>query len=92
MARGDRIEVLVDAGGGTARAYEVVATRIGRRVEVRTSRTTIEVTEVTRRGNPVRTAWFMASRVLGVIEHPADAARARSDEQRLEPRSTQPEH
>jgi hypothetical protein len=91
MARGDRIEVLVDAGGGAARAYEVAATRIGRRVEVRTSRTTIEVTEVTRRGTPVRTAWFMASRVLGVIEHPADAARPRADEHPLEPGRGLPE-
>ncbi len=78
MAKGDRIEVLVDAGGGTARAYEVVATRNGRRVDVKTSRTTIEVSELTRRGTPVRTAWFMASRVLGVIEHPVDSSQPRS--------------
>lgn len=78
MARGDRIEVLVDAGGGGYRSYEVRATRIGRRVEVKTSRTTIEVSEVTRRGTPVRTAWFMASRVLGVIEHPVDASEPRA--------------
>jgi hypothetical protein len=80
MAKGDRIEVLVDSGGGTSKSYEMRATRIGRRVEVKTSRTTIEVMEVTRRGTPVRTAWFMASRVLGVIEHPVDTSQPRVGE------------
>jgi hypothetical protein len=31
----------------------------------------VEVTEVTRGGTPVRTARFMASRVLALVEHPA---------------------
>jgi hypothetical protein len=30
----------------------------------------VEVTEVTRTGTPVRTARFMASRVLALVEHP----------------------
>src|SRR6266487_1230876 len=58
--KGDRVEIVIDAGGAT-RNYEVTATRAGRRVEV-----------VTRRGAPVRTARFMASRVLALVEHPAD--------------------
>jgi hypothetical protein len=31
----------------------------------------VEVTEVTRGGTPVRTARFMSSRVLALVEHPA---------------------
>ena len=31
----------------------------------------IEVTETTRVGTPVRTARFMAGRVLALVEHPA---------------------
>jgi hypothetical protein len=34
----------------------------------------VEVTEVTRSGKPVRTARFMASRVLALVEHPAERA------------------
>ena len=67
--KGDRVEVMIDAGGAT-RTYEVVATRAGRRVEVVNRRGVIEVTEVTRTGTPVRTARFMASRVLALVEHP----------------------
>jgi hypothetical protein len=32
----------------------------------------IEVSEVTRTGTPVRTARFMASRVVALVEHPVD--------------------
>jgi hypothetical protein len=67
--KGDRVEIMVDAGGAT-RTYEVEATRAGRRVEVVTRRGVVEVTEVTRTGTPVRTARFMASRVLALVEHP----------------------
>ena len=45
--RGDRVEIVIDAGG-TARTYEVVATRAGRRVEVSYGRSVVEVTELTR--------------------------------------------
>ena len=69
--RGDRVEIVIDAGDGT-RAYDVVATRAGRRVEITQGRTVVEVTEVTRSGKPVRTARFMASRVLALVEHPAE--------------------
>jgi hypothetical protein len=68
--RGDRVEVVIDAGDGV-RAYEVTATRAGRRVEVSTGRGLVTVTEVTRGGTVVRTAQFMASRVLALVEHPA---------------------
>jgi hypothetical protein len=68
--KGDRVEIVVDAGD-TARSYEVVATRAGRRVEVSIARGVVEVVEVTRSGTPVRTARFMSSRVLALVEHPA---------------------
>jgi hypothetical protein len=71
--RGDRVEVTVDIGTGV-KVYDVVATRAGRRVEVTSGRTIIEVTEVTRSGTPVRTARFMASRVVALVEHPASHA------------------
>lgn len=71
MAKGDFVEVLVDAGNGAAREYQIGATRAGRRVEVKTSRSTVEVNELTRTGRIVRAARFMAPRVLAVVEHPA---------------------
>ena len=68
--RGDRVEIAVDVGNGV-QTFEIVATRAGRRVEVTTGRTVIEVAEVTRGGTPVRTGRFLASRVVAVVEHPA---------------------
>ena len=68
--RGDRVEIVID-GGGEVRTYEVEATRNGRRVEIETGRGLVTVTEVTRGGTPVRTARFMASRILALVEHPA---------------------
>jgi hypothetical protein len=73
--KGDRVEVVIDAGGST-RLYEVEATRAGRRVEVTHGRGVVEVTEVTRGGTPVRTARFMAARVLALVEHPAPRSEA----------------
>jgi hypothetical protein len=70
VAKGDFVEVLVDAGGGSAREYQIGATRAGRRVEVKTSRSSVEVNELTRNGRIVRTARFMGPRVLAVVEHP----------------------
>lgn len=61
----------MDVGDGV-RTFEVVATRAGRRVEVTTGRTVVEVTEVTRGGTAVRSARFMASRVVALVEHPAE--------------------
>ena len=68
--KGDRVEVVIDAGGST-RTYDIAATRAGRRVEVTHGRGLIEVTETTRGGTAVRTARFMAGRVLALVEHPA---------------------
>ena len=67
--RGDRVEVTVDVGNGV-KVYEVSATRAGRRVEITTGRNLVEVVEVTRGGVPVRTARFMASRIVALVEHP----------------------
>ena len=64
--KGDRVEIVIDAGGST-RTYDIEATRAGRRVDVRHGRGLVEVTETTRGG----TARFMACRVLALVEHPA---------------------
>lgn len=83
--KGDRVEIVVDAGG-EARTYEVTATRAGRRVEVSILRNVVTVAEVTRGGSVVRTARFMANRVLALVEHPAprppepDDERSKPDE------------
>ena len=69
--KGDRVEVVVDIGDGT-RTFEIIASRAGRRVETSTVRGVVEVTEVTRTGQPVRTARFMAARVVAMIEYPMD--------------------
>ncbi len=69
--KGDRVEVVIDSGDGT-RAYEVSATKAGRRVEITNRRGVVEVAEVTRTGTPVRTARFMATRVVALVEYPAD--------------------
>ncbi len=68
--RGDRVEIVIDAGG-EVRTYDIVASRNGRRVEIETGRGLVTVSEVTRSGTPVRTARFMASRILALVEHPA---------------------
>jgi hypothetical protein len=68
--RGDWVEIVVDAGGAAPLTYEVRATRAGRRIETTIGRGVVEVAEVTRGGTPVRTARFMASRVLALVEHP----------------------
>jgi hypothetical protein len=70
--RGDRVEVVVDVGEGGTRTYDIVATRAGRRVETTTGRGVVEVAEVTRTGQVVRTARFMQARVIAVVEHPVD--------------------
>ncbi len=79
--KGDRIEIVVDLGDAT-KTYEVSATRAGRRVEVATRRGLVEVSELTRNGTPVRTARFMASRIIALVEHPAadSASASRNDD------------
>jgi len=79
------VEILVDIGGGVDR-FEITATRAGRKVEINNARGTIEVTEVTRSGQPVRSARFMAARVVAVVEHPSEDG---DDEPRTPRRSAQ---
>lgn len=50
--KGDRVEIVIDAGGEGTRTYEVAASRAGRRVEIATRRGVVEVSEVTRTGTP----------------------------------------
>jgi hypothetical protein len=75
--KGDWVEVVIDAGEAT-RNYEVRATRAGRRVDIATRRGIVEVSEVTRTGTPVRTARFMASRILALVEPPAGSGEVSS--------------
>ena len=75
--RGDRVEILIDTGNGV-QAFEIAATRAGRRVEVVNARGVVEVTEVTRSGQPVRPGRFWPTRVVVLVEHPAvEAPQAR---------------
>jgi hypothetical protein len=67
---GDYVEIVVDTGDGSS-TYTIAATRAGRRVETSQGRGIVEVTEVTRGGTAVRTARFMATRVIALVEHPA---------------------
>jgi len=69
--KGDRVEAVVDTGTGGTQTFEIVATRAGRRIEITTARGIVEVTEVTRSGNPVRAGRFMANRLIALVEHPA---------------------
>lgn len=69
--RGDRVQIVVDAGEGGVRTYDIIATRNGRRVEIETGRGFVTVSEVTRSGTPVRSGRFLASRVIALVEHPA---------------------
>ena len=73
--KGDRVEIVIDSGDGV-KTYEVTATWAGRRVDIANRRGIIEVSEVTRSGTAVRTARFMASRVVALVEYPADTSGA----------------
>ena len=68
--KGDRVEVVVDIGGGQTKTYDITASKAGRRIETTTSRGVVEVAELTRTGQVVRTARFMQTRVVAVVEHP----------------------
>jgi len=70
--KGDRVEVVIDTGTGSAKVFEIEATKAGRRVDVTSGRGIVEVAEVTRTGQAVRVGRFMQSRVIAVVEHPAD--------------------
>ena len=73
--KGDRVEAVVDTGQGV-QTFDIVATKAGR-IEVVTTRGVVEVREVTRSGNPVRTGRFMAARLIALVEHPAADERGR---------------
>ena len=75
--KGDRVEITVDIGTGV-QVFEIDASKAGRRVEVSTSRGVVEVSEVTRTGQVVRTGRFMAARVVALVEHPAEDQQAGS--------------
>ena len=86
--KGDRVEAVVDTGQGV-QTFDIVASKAGRRIEVVTTRGVVEVREVTRSGTPVRTARFMATRLIALVEHPAADERGRveiSTSHRLQPR------
>ncbi|MGH2753972.1 MAG: hypothetical protein ACRDLB_06015 [Actinomycetota bacterium] len=72
--KGDRVEIEVDTGG-TTKTFEIVATKAGRRIEVSNARGVVEVAELTRTGVVVRSGRFMASRVVAIVEHPAEDER-----------------
>ena len=74
--KGDRVEAVVDTGQGV-QTFEVVARKAGRRIEVVTSRGVVEVREVTRSGQTVRTGRFMANRLVALVEYPAADERGR---------------
>ena len=81
--KGDTVEVVVDVSDGT-KTYVIEASKAGRRVEISTSRGVVEVSEVTRTGIVIRTGRFMSSRVVALIEHPAegpDRAEPRAENQ-----------
>ena len=69
--KGDRVEIVIDAGSGTTKTYDIVATRAGRKVGITHSRGVIEVSETTRGGSTVRTARFLSNRVLALVELPS---------------------
>ncbi len=72
MARGDRIQILVDAGPAT-REFEIEATKKGRKVDVRTQTRTTDVVEVDQGGNDVRTCRFRNDRIIALLEHKVEA-------------------
>lgn len=72
MARGDRVLVVMDIGSGRTQEFSIAATQNGRRVEVSTGSRQTTVSEVTRNGTPVRTARFLTSRVVALIEQPRE--------------------
>jgi hypothetical protein len=74
--KGDRVEVVVDTGAGVS-TFNIEARKAGRRIEITTARGVIEVAEVARSGKVVRSGRFMASRVVAMVEHPAEDERGR---------------
>jgi hypothetical protein len=84
--KGDRVEVVVDVGGGETKTYDIVASKAGRKVETSTSRGIVEVAELTRTGQVIRTARFMQTRVVAVVEHPNEDGADEGEPRRSGPR------
>ena len=73
--RGDMVEVLVDTGDGSVRGFEIVATRAGGRVGCPPPGTWVGGAGFPPPGPRGRTARFLSSRVVAIVEHPYDAGR-----------------
>jgi hypothetical protein len=87
--KGDRVEAMVDTGQGV-QTFDITASKAGRRIEVVTSRGVVEVREVTRSGQTVRTGRFMSNRLIALVEHPAADERGRveiSTRHRIQPKA-----
>jgi hypothetical protein len=82
--KGDRVEVVVDTGGGVS-TFSIDARKAGRRVEISTSRGVVEVSEVARSGRVIRSGRFMASRVVALVEYPAEEPQSRRQRSRVSP-------
>jgi len=78
--KGDRVEILVDAGTDSVERFEISATKAGRRIEITTGRGVVEVAEMTRTGRTVRSGRFMSTRVVALVEHPAQEGEGGVDE------------
>jgi hypothetical protein len=74
---GDRVRVLVDAGGGSREYVVIEALTKGRRLVVRETSRQVVVVEVGKTGRDVRAVRFQARRVLSVEELPVRRTRPR---------------
>ena len=71
VVKGDKVRIVMDVGAGGTQEFTVEATKDGRRVEIDSGTRVTTVTEVMHTGREVRTARFMSSRVVALIEEPA---------------------
>lgn len=73
MAKGDQVEVVVDMGAGMSRAFVYKATKDGRSIEVNRGPRDVIVREMAKgKQTVIRTASFLSSRCLAVVETPHD--------------------
>lgn len=86
MSRGDSVTVVVDLGNGASAEHQFVADKNGRKFEVVIKTGQLIVQELTMRGeHVVRTARFMAARVISCIEEPIEEDEHVSEPTRLGP-------
>lgn len=87
MARGDRVEALIDLGNGTSQQFVIEADKNGRTVEVNHLRGGFVEVSVrpARHGKnepePVRVCQFLASRVIALDHVRAERAEAKEPSQ-----------